>query len=63
MRVRYFLAINVPLSKRGLVKGSWYGSAYNEIFVNTEEHFLTATGYMPVWDTASLMACGWNWAI
>ena len=36
MRLRYFLAINVPLSKRGLVKGSWYGSAYNEIFVNTD---------------------------
>jgi hypothetical protein len=36
MRLRYFLAINVPLSKRGLVNGSWYGSAYNEIFVNKD---------------------------
>ncbi|WP_121068139.1 DUF2490 domain-containing protein [Maribacter vaceletii] len=33
MRFRYFLAINVPLSKE---KDTYYFSAYNEIFLNTK---------------------------
>ncbi|WP_299429611.1 DUF2490 domain-containing protein [uncultured Maribacter sp.] len=33
MRFRYFLAINVPLSKE---KDKYYFSAYNEIFLNTK---------------------------
>lgn len=34
MRFRYFLNVNVPLSKKETNK--WYLSAYNEIFLNTE---------------------------
>jgi len=36
MRLRYFLAAKLPLSKEGLIPNSWYLSAYNEIFLNTE---------------------------
>lgn len=34
LRLRYFLGINVPLSKKETNR--WYLSAYNEIFLNTE---------------------------
>jgi len=36
IRLRYFLGINIPLSKRKLEKNSIYLSTYNEIFVNTK---------------------------
>ena len=37
MRFRYFLSINVPISKKVDDKpNKWYLSAYNEIFLNTE---------------------------
>ena len=34
-RFRYFLAINIPLSSKGLVEDSFYLSGYNEVFLNT----------------------------
>ncbi|MFV0305899.1 MAG: DUF2490 domain-containing protein [Moheibacter sp.] len=37
LRFRYFLAFNVALSKPKLEDKTWYASAYNEIFLNTEE--------------------------
>jgi len=36
LRLRYFLALNIPLSKKEKVKNSYYLSAYNEIFLNTK---------------------------
>lgn len=36
MRFRYFLGINVPLSKTEEGEGKLYASAYNEIFLNTK---------------------------
>lgn len=36
LRFRYFLAINVPISKDQLVDKTIYFSAYNEVFLNTE---------------------------
>tara|TARA_R110001583_G_scaffold69148_2_gene196292 strand:+ start:1180 stop:1857 length:678 start_codon:yes stop_codon:yes gene_type:complete len=36
LRLRYFLALNFPLSKKGMVSNTVYLSAYNEIFLNTE---------------------------
>jgi hypothetical protein len=36
LRFRYFLSVNVPLKKRGAEGYSWYLSAYNEIFLNSE---------------------------
>ncbi len=38
MRFRYFLALNVALSKPTLQDKTWYLSAYDEIFLNTEEN-------------------------
>lgn len=35
MRFRYFLSVNIPLSE----ENKWYLSAYNEIFLNTEEEY------------------------
>lgn len=37
MRFRYFLAINVPLNSKEMIDKTWYFSAYNEIFLNTED--------------------------
>jgi hypothetical protein len=37
LRFRYFLAFNVPLNNREMTDKTWYGSAYNEIFLNTEK--------------------------
>ncbi len=37
MRFRYFLSLNVPISKKvDDIPNKWYLSAYNEIFLNTE---------------------------
>lgn len=36
MRFRYFLALQIPFSKKESVENTYYLSAYNEIFLNTE---------------------------
>lgn len=36
MRLRYFFALNVAITKKELEKNAIYASAYNEIFINTE---------------------------
>lgn len=36
LRLRYFLALNFPLGKKEMVPNTFYLSAYNEIFLNTE---------------------------
>ncbi|OYX83450.1 MAG: hypothetical protein B7Y83_11425 [Flavobacteriales bacterium 32-34-25] len=38
MRFRYFLSLNVPINKKTLDKNAIYASAYNEIFLNTEQN-------------------------
>ncbi|QTN39834.1 DUF2490 domain-containing protein [Cryomorphaceae bacterium] len=38
MRLRYFLSLNIPLNRKPITDGSWYGSVYNEIFLNTGEN-------------------------
>lgn len=37
IRLRYFLAVNIPLNKKEMEKNAIYLSAYNEIFLNTEK--------------------------
>ena len=37
MRFRYFLAANIPLNNPTMADKTFYGSAYNEIFLNTED--------------------------
>ncbi|MEO1626420.1 MAG: DUF2490 domain-containing protein, partial [Bacteroidota bacterium] len=37
LRFRYFLAINVPINNADMSPKTFYGSLYNEIFVNTEQ--------------------------
>lgn len=37
LRFRYFLALNVAINKKEVVDKTLYFSAYNEIFLNTEE--------------------------
>ncbi|MBT8266286.1 MAG: DUF2490 domain-containing protein [Bacteroidia bacterium] len=36
MRFRYFVNLNVPFKKKDETAYNWYGSLYNEIFLNTE---------------------------
>lgn len=36
MRFRYFLALNLPLTKKQQLENTFYLSAYNEIFLNSE---------------------------
>lgn len=36
LRFRYFLALNIPLNQALMGPKTWYISAYNEIFLNTE---------------------------
>jgi hypothetical protein len=36
VRFRYFLSINIPFSNKDILENSWYLSAYNEIFINSE---------------------------
>ena len=38
LRFRYFLSLNVPINKKDLDKNAIYASAYNEIFLNTEQN-------------------------
>lgn len=37
LRLRYFLSVNIALSNSALADQTFYFSAYNEIFLNTEE--------------------------
>lgn len=37
MRFRYFLAVNIPITKKTMEKNALYLSAYNEIFINAEK--------------------------
>ena len=37
LRFRYFLAFNVPLNHKEMIDKTWYGSCYNEIFLNTKK--------------------------
>ncbi|MFZ2897382.1 MAG: DUF2490 domain-containing protein [Saprospiraceae bacterium] len=39
LRLRYFLAFNVALNKKQMADNTLYLSAYNELFVNTEQNF------------------------
>ena len=36
MRLRYFLGLNIPLQKKETINNTFYISAYNEVFLNTE---------------------------
>jgi hypothetical protein len=36
MRIRYFLGLNIPLQKKETINKTFYISAYNEVFLNTE---------------------------
>lgn len=36
MRLRYFLSANLPINNKEVISKTWYISAYNEIFLNTE---------------------------
>ena len=36
LRFRYFLSLNIPINKKEMEDHTWYGSVYNEIFLNTE---------------------------
>jgi hypothetical protein len=38
MRMRYFLAFNIPLNHPEMIKNTVYLSAYNEIFINLNEN-------------------------
>lgn len=38
LRLRYFLSLNVPVNKKTMDKNAIYASAYNEIFLNTEQN-------------------------
>ena len=38
LRFRYFLALNVALSEKEMQDNTWYASAYNEIFLNSEDN-------------------------
>lgn len=39
LRIRYFLSLNIALSRREMADNTLYLSAYNEIFANTEQAF------------------------
>lgn len=36
LRFRYFLSLNIPINNRDIIDNTWYGSIYNEIFLNNE---------------------------
>ena len=38
LRLRYFLSLNIPINKKEMKKNAIYASAYNEIFLNTEQN-------------------------
>ena len=37
LRFRYFLSLNVAINNSGIVDNTWYGSIYNEIFINDDQ--------------------------
>jgi len=37
LRFRYFLSLNIPINHSELEEDTWYGSAYNEIFLNDKQ--------------------------
>lgn len=39
LRLRYFLALNIAINKNQMEDDTFYLSAYNEIFINTEQSF------------------------
>lgn len=39
LRLRYFLAVNIALNNKEITNNTLYLSAYNEIFVNTEQNY------------------------
>lgn len=39
LRFRYFLALNIPLNNREMSENSFYFSAYNEFFLQTEDNY------------------------
>lgn len=39
MRFRYFVAANIPFSKKTMAPNTFYASAYNEIFINAQKTF------------------------
>jgi hypothetical protein len=39
LRLRYFLGANIPLNNKELKDDTFYLSAYNEIFINTEQNY------------------------
>jgi hypothetical protein len=51
MRIRYFLGLNIPLQKKETINKTFYISAYNEVFLNTESsifdrnRFYSGIGY------------------
>ncbi len=38
LRLRYFLAINLPLNNKAMLDKTLYLTSYNELFLNTENH-------------------------
>lgn len=39
LRLRYFLALNIAINKKEITDKTFYLSAYNEIFLNTEQNY------------------------
>lgn len=39
LRFRYFLSLNVAINNEDIVDKTWYGSIYNEIFINDDQVF------------------------
>lgn len=37
LRFRYFLSLNIPLNNSDIIDKTWYGSIYNEIFLNDKQ--------------------------
>jgi len=37
LRFRYFLSLNIPINNQNVVDKTWYGSIYNEIFLNNNQ--------------------------
>ena len=38
LRFRYFLSLNIPINNRDIIEKTWYGSVYNEIFLNNKQN-------------------------
>ncbi len=37
LRFRYFLSLNIPINNQDIIDNTWYGSIYNEIFINDQQ--------------------------